>query len=239
MKKLSILSLLILFSFLAYAQEEAQPAAPEKPVKEEKAQTLGVTADLFTDLWMDAPDNIDLRTIHQGLNFGGMYARKFGDSPMSIAIGAVLGVHNMYSNGVLSEDDSTGISGFSPLPETDGNGNNIDYDRNKLTLAYIDFPLELRLKTKSEIRVAVGFKAGFLANSHTKYKGDNPANATRTIKVKEADLPNIEKARYGVTFRAGYKQVNFYAFYSLSKVFEDGAGPAMYPVSLGISLRPY
>lgn len=229
MKKLALISLVLFLTFSLSAQEEA---------REEKSQSFGVSADIYTDLWMDAPSDIDLRLIHQGMNLGGMFQSRFGKSPMSIAVGAVLSAHNMYSNGLLGLD-TAGSSVFTAIPEKDPNGTSIDYKRNKFSLTYIDIPLEFRLETKSEFRAAVGFKAGFLVNSHTKYRGDDLIDASSEIRVKYSNLPNIEAYRYGVILRLGYKMVNFYGFYSLSKVFQADAGPAIYPVSVGLSLRPY
>lgn len=229
MKKLTLFALIFGFAFTLSAQEEEK--------KEEKAQSFGVSADIYTDIWMDAPEDIDLRLIHQGINFGGMFQSRFGKSPFSIAVGSVISTHNMYSNAQLTTDDE-GNSVFVTLSDEDGN--EYDYKRNKLTLAYIDFPLEFRFKTESGFRAAAGFKAGFLVNSHTKYRGDDFLfDGDEELRLKLADLPNIETARYGVLMRLGYKMVNLYGFYSLSTVFSEGQGPAIYPVSVGLSLRPF
>jgi hypothetical protein len=229
MKKLTLLILLAFLVSGIQAQEET---------KKGKSQSFGAAADLYTDIWMDAPDDIELRLIHQGISLGGMFQSQLGESPFSIAVGAMISTHNLYSNASL-DLDTAGNSLFSALPEKDISGKDLDYDRNKLSLAYLDFPLEFRLKTDSEIRVALGFKAGFNINSHTKYKGDNPLDAESKMKVKYADLPNIENYRYGLVFRLGYKAVNLFGFYSLSPVFTEGKGPAVYPFSVGVSLRPY
>lgn len=229
MKKLTLLILLAFLVSATYAQEEE---------KKGKSQSFGAAADLYTDVWMDVPDGIDTRLIHQGISLGGMFQSQFGESPFSIAVGAMISAHNFYSNAFM-DLDTAGNSFLTPLPDQDPSGKELDYDRNKLSLAYLDFPLEFRLKTESEVRVALGFKAGFNINSHTKYKGDDLLDANASTKVKYSDLPNIENYRYGLVFRLGYKAVNLYGFYSLSTVFTDGKGPAIYPFSLGVSLRPY
>ncbi|HRY98895.1 MAG TPA: outer membrane beta-barrel protein, partial [Bacteroidales bacterium] len=125
------------------------------------------------------------------------------------------------------------------MPGEDPNGEGISYKRNKLTLAYLDFPLEFRMKTRSGVLASLGFKAGFLINSHTKYRGDDFGDASQEIRLKIADIANVETYRYGVQARVGYKNVSLYGFYSLSRVFKEGEGPALYPVSVGVSLRPF
>lgn len=191
--------------------------------------TSGV--DIFNDFVMDAPDGIDFRTINQGVNVYGMYTYPIPKSKISLAIGLGLGMHNLYSNGALG--DSAGISSFTKIPES------VDYSINKLQLTYLDIPAEIRFKTESGFRVALGIKAGYLISAHTKYKGDHPEDADRTYKIKESKLINLKKWRYGPTFQIGYKFVSFTAFYSLSTVFEEATGPSLYPISFGISLRPF
>lgn len=191
--------------------------------------TSGV--DIFNDFVMDAPDGIDFRTINPGVNVYGMYTYLIPKSKISLAIGLGLGMHNLHSNGALG--DSAAISSFTKIPES------VDYKINKLQLTYLDIPAEIRFKSESGFRVALGIKAGYLISAHTKYKGDDPADADRTIKIKEGKLINLEKWRYGPTFQIGYKFVSLTAFYSLSKVFDEATGPALYPVSIGISLRPF
>jgi hypothetical protein len=236
MKKLNLIAALFCFSPLLFAQEEPEPPKTPEVVKVEKDRSFGVTADIFTDLWQEVPDGIDTRFLQQGLNFGGMFSNRFGKSAFSIAIGPVIGVHNFYSNGSLLVDTS-GVSAFFPLK--DGSGNDLSYKRNKLTLVYLDFPLEFRMKTKSKVLASIGFKAGFMIGNHTKYKGVDPSDVAVSTQVKYTDLPNIESYRYGVQLRLGYKNVSFFGFYSLSDVFKADAGPTMYPVSVGLSLRPF
>ena len=240
MKKLTLIFAFIVLVLPIMAQETADPPKENTvPPKEEKDRSFSTTTDIYTDMWMDVPEGIDLRFFQQGLNLGGMFTNRFGKSAFSIAIGPVIGVHNLYSDGMF-QIDTSGATIMTKLPGTDPDGKSISYKRNKLTLAYLDFPLEFRMKTKSGVLASVGFKAGFLINSHTKYRGDNYlTDAEQELRVKHADLPNVETYRYGVQMRLGYKNVALYGFYSLSKVFQEGQGPAFYPISIGLSLRPF
>ncbi len=190
--------------------------------------TTGI--DIFNDFVQDSPANIDFRTINPGINVYGMYSSKIKKSNISLAIGLGLGMHNLHSNGSLT--DSANVSTLTPYAEA------VDYKINKLQLTYLDIPAEIRFKSDNGIRLALGIKAGYLISAHTKYKGDNPAGG-RSIKIKEGSLPNISKWRFGPTFQAGYKWVNLTAFYSLSTVFEETAGIDIYPISVGTSLRPF
>jgi hypothetical protein len=81
---------------------------------------------------------------------------------------------------------------------------------------------------------------GFLIDSHTKYIGDDYIfDGTDRIHVKFKDVRNIEKFRYGVTARFGWKFINLTGFYSLTGLFKKGKGPDLYPISVGISFMPF
>ncbi len=195
--------------------------------------TTGI--DIFNDFVQDSPDDIDFRAINPGVNIYMMYSYPIAESDFSLAIGLGLGMHNLHSNGLLR--DTSNVSFFVPIPDK-VNDTDIDYKSNKLQLTYLDIPAEFRFKSDGGFRFALGIKAGYLISAHTKYKGDDP-DGGREIKIKEGRLPNLEKWRFGPTVQIGYKWINLTGFYSLSTVFDEAAGPAIYPVSVGIALRPF
>lgn len=201
-----------------------------------QAQTTGIQdkfttgVDIFNDIVMDQPDDVEFRGFNPGVNLYGMYSYPIPKSKLSLAIGLGLGMHNLHSDAALM--DTSNISFFTPY--ADG----VDYKINKLQLTYVDLPAEIRFKSEKGFRFAIGIKAGYLLSAHTKYKGDDP-DGGRDIKIKEGKLPNLEKWRFGPTMQIGYKWVNLMGFYSLSTVFDEAAGPAIFPVSIGIALRPF
>ncbi len=186
---------------------------------------------IFTDIWQGLPDGMKSRTINQGASYFVMYNHRFLKSNFSGAIGVGMGTHNLYSNSLI-DADSVGNTIFVPI---DG----IDYKRSKISLTYLDFPVELRFKSQKKFRLAIGFKAGVNIDSHSKYKGDDLSGIKEEVKVKSKNLKNLEKWRYGVTGVIGYRWINMVVYYSLSKVFKEGSGPEIYPISIGISLRPF
>lgn len=224
MKKL----LTILVTLLAVTSLQAQTAESLS-----KKFTTGI--DIFNDFVQDAPADIEFRTINPGVNIYGMYTYQIPKSTISLAIGLGLGMHNLHSNGLLADTGANSV--LNPFPKT-VNGSNKDYKLNKLQLTYLDIPAEIRFKSKGGFRLAAGIKAGYLLSAHTKYKGDD-LDGARSVKIKEGKLPNIEKWRFGPTFQIGYKFVNLTAFYSLSKVFAETTEIDIYPISVGISLRPF
>jgi hypothetical protein len=228
MKKiLLIVSVSLVLNNLASAQNDSGTLFTEKI-------TTGI--DIFNDLVMDAPDGITFRGFNPGVNIYAMHNFPIGESNFAFAAGLGLGMHNLYSNGLLQ--DTSGVSFLSKIPDKNANGGDLNYKKSKISLTYIDVPLELRFKTESGFRIAVGFKAGYLLNAHTKYKGDDLEDGSKT-KIKMSQLPNFQKWRFGPSFQVGYKWVNLTGFYSVSKIFEENLGPQIYPVSIGLSLRPF
>lgn len=186
---------------------------------------------IYTDLWQGIPEGMDNRTINQGVSYFLMYNHQFGKSNFSGAIGVGMGNHNLYSNTIIGTD-TAGKTVFTPIE-------GVDYKKSKLSLTYLDFPVELRFKTKKKFRLAAGFTAGVNLDSHSKYKGDDLGGTNDKVKIKRKDIKNLETWRYGVTGLIGYKWFNVIVFYSLTNVFKEDQGPEIYPISIGISLRPF
>jgi hypothetical protein len=221
MKKLFLAFLILLSANALFAQSLSQTTI--------KRFSFG--GDIFTDIWMNQPQGIKVRTINQGFNFFGMYNFPFGESNYSFAIGLGLGIHNMYSNSVI-EDIKADTIRFVQIPDS------VSYRKSKLCNAYIDLPLEIRLKTESKFRVAVGFKIGYLIDAKTKYKG-NRADGPYVL-TKQKQVNHVEKFRYGPVLRIGYDWFSFYGYFQISKIFVENRGPNnLYPISVGITLLPF
>ncbi len=207
----------------------------QKMSSESFIKKFSTGVDVFNDFVMDAPAGVDFRAINQGANVYALYTSPVKESNFAFAIGVGFGMHNFYSNATLS--DTSGISFFVPIPDEAENDEKINYDKSKLSLTYLDFPIELRFKSEKGFRFAIGAKVGVNIDAHTKYNGDDLIDGSKT-KTKENYLPNIETWRFGPTLQVGYKWINVVGFYSVTKVFNT-SGPQIYPISLGLSLRPY
>ena len=226
MKKIVFLFVVVLFSTQGFSQD----------IDESTRKNFSIVLDLFTDIWVNVPPNVDVRIINQGVNVSGLYDYRIGMSDYSFAFGIGLGSHNFYSD-AFAVVDSAGNSNLTKISDIYERNS---YKRNKISFSYFDIPIEFRLRTKSEFRASLGFKMGFLIDSHTKYIGDDYIWDTNDrIHVKFKDVRNIEKFRYGVTARFGWKFINLTGFYSLTGLFKKGKGPDLYPISVGISFMPF
>jgi hypothetical protein len=114
-------------------------------------------------------------------------------------------------------------------------------EKSKLSVNYIDIPLEFRFETgekpSKKFRISLGGKVGFLFDAHTKVVY-TPFPNSESVKVKIKNLYGLETFRYGLTARIGYSYLNFFGYYSLSDLFRNTRGPDATPFSMGVSFSP-
>ena len=232
MMKWTGLLLIMLLSVAAIAQNDDEVDEDYTPGGSDR-----LVLTLNWNGWADNPDSIDVKWFSRGINLHAMYDLKFGKSNFSFAPGLGLAVDNVYHNGYFVDMDTLGTL---ILPY----GDSLDYDKNKLTTTYFEVPLEFRFRSNPgadnyAFKVGLGVKGGLLISSHTKYKGPGFAFGANQeeIKEKQKSVPNLAKFRYGLTARIGYGPFNITGFYGLSTLFEEGLGPNMVPVSVGISFN--
>lgn len=125
----------------------------------------------------------------------------------------------------------------------DINGNTSYYEtnriikKNKLVTTFLTVPvlLELQIPTSSghPVFFSSGLYGGFKLGSHTKMVYSD--NEGKEKEKSRSDL-NINSFKYGATIRGGYRFIKLYASCDLSRLFQAGQGPEIYPWSVGITL---
>ena len=223
MKKI-IFSLICILPLLCFSQEKS------KILGETTVKRVSVGVDIYQDFWMNWPKGMNVRAINQGAGGFIMYNVPFGASPISFAIGVGVGCHNLFSNTTINNIKADTIT-FTVIPDA------ISYKKSKLGLTYLDFPMELRLITKSKFRASVGVKLGYLLDAKTKFKGDNLAGDQIKLKTKQVD--NVDKFRFGPTIRFGYNWFQVVGYFSVTQIFDKGLGPDLYPISVGFTFMPF
>lgn len=224
MKKTLVLSLLVLIAGTTLAQG----------VSPYSVRNIRFGLEINSDIWLNTPDELELKNINRGVNVFLMYRHRFGESNFGISGGLALASQNMYMKNAVLKTNASGVSFFDDILDT------ISFQRNKLNLNFIEIPLEFNYKTKNHINFALGAKAGYLISDKTKYKGRNYlSDATTDIKMKIADNDNLLNYRLGAYAVVGYKWINLTAYYGFTKLFDKDKGPEMSPITVGILLRPY
>jgi hypothetical protein len=219
-----------LFLFLAFISFQSAKA---QSLSESAMKKVTVGLDVFTDMWFNAPANVDIRTIHPSANGYITYNMGVGNSKkITFGIGLGIGNHNMYSNNGVIENIKSDTIKYVPVAK------DLTMKRSKLSVTYVELPLELRFKAKSGFKISLGFKLGYIIDSKEKYVGNTAANGpTRVIKRKR--IGQLNSFSYSPTFRVGYKSFNLFFSYALGPVFRVGHGPQLHPMSLGITLTPF
>jgi hypothetical protein len=213
--------------------------AKSQVVTEVAKKKWSIGMGLFTDVMMKFPSDVKARTINQGFNIFGTYNMPFGKSNFGFSIGLGVTTHNIYGDFLVNyKNDSTKLV---KIPDS------VDYKRSKIMLAYLEVPLEFRFKSNNDISVGLGFKAGLLVGSSSKYVGPggittpygDVLKSTDKMRVKFHSVKNLESLIYGPTVRFGYKWINVNACYLLSSLFKKGSGPEVIPLSIGFTLMPF
>ena len=207
-------------------------------VNEKTKKKISIGVGLYTDIMLNVPSGIKTWAINRGATVFGTYNIPFGKSDYSFAIGLAISSHNIFGNFIVnSTADSTWLK---KIPDS------VSYKRSKMTLAYVEVPIEFRFKSKTKVSVGLGFKAGFLIGSYSKYVGDGPIstanytlNDTGKQRVKFWGIKNLDQFTYGPTLRIGYKWANLFGYYMISNLFTKDRGPDMYPISVGFILMPF
>lgn len=193
-----------------------------------------VIVNLLSNMLLNLPEGMKSMPVSVGAEAYFMSPLIGKKSSLSLALGLGIGVNNFHNNCIPF--DSLEVTYFEQIP------GEYEYIKNKITTAYIDIPIEIRFRTKPNLKnrnfkVAVGGKAGYLISSYLKYKGEDfrSAGSNKIVKFKEYNLDNILTYRYGTFLRLGYGKMNLIINYTLSSLFEKDKGPDLIPVSFGFS----
>ena len=187
--------------------------------------------DINFDNWDKKPEGVELKPWRsRGINIMFMDEKQFGKGNVAFAWGIGFSSQNFHTNAAYVPDPNVDTSGFIPYPDS------IEYDLNKVSVNYIDIPLELRFRTNANtkgnrLKLSAGFKIGVLVNAHTKFDdGDT--------KVKTYHLKNIPDLHYGLSARLGFGRIGVSYFTSLTTLFGEGEGMEILPYSIGLSFTP-
>lgn len=242
-----LISFLLVCSTMFGQQVSDKTLSDEKPKKKRKPPKKEmILVNLNFDSWLFHPSTVEPKWFSsRGVDVAILYDYVLAKSTFSLAAGVGFNSHNIHMEAFPIEYTTTSGETYTKLDPAFFDGQKITV--NKLSTNFIDIPFEVRFRSKphkngKRIAASVGFKLGFLVQSHTKTKTDEDyyyqgVNFGR--KIKTYDIPNLTEFRYGVTARVGY--ANFYLnfFYSLTPLFRDGFGTPAVPISIGIGVSPF
>lgn len=186
-----------------------------------------IVIEITNDGWFDIPDNIEYRGYSFGLNAYVIHDifRQL-DKPFSIGIGYGISSHNVHTDGVFTVVDTldSSYAFFDPIQD------DANLKKNKYTVNYLEFPIELRMITEN----GGGFK--FHIGGKIGYKlGDYSKRVDGFGKRKFYKTSGIHDFRYGLHARMGYGRFTAVTYFSLNPLFKKDRGPKLMPYSVGIA----
>ena len=189
--------------------------------------------------WTGQPDSIKTKGFSRSINFYLMLNFPFKTNPhWSVALGPGIATDNMFFDEMtIGIKENTSSIQFNDVSDT------THFKRYKLVTAFLEAPVELRYRfnpenDKRSVKLAVGAKVGTLLNAHIKgVTLQNSNNQTvNDYTLKENSKKFFSKQRLSLMGRVGYGPLSLFASYSVTPVFREGLGPAVRPLSIGLTL---
>lgn len=115
----------------------------------------------------------------------------------------------------------------------------LDYSKNRLNVCYANIPLMLEFNTNNSnadrsFHIAGGAQFGYnIFKNKLKQKYEFEGE---TYKRKIKDDFNVNPFKIDLIARIGFGEFTIFGSYSLTSLFEEGKGPALYPFTAGVHL---
>jgi len=232
-KSLFILVLLSI-SLFSSAQETTEPKKTDKfktTLESESKDRLFLVFN-HDNVFHKETNGFATQWYSRGVGLYFMWDFQIKKSEFSIAPGIGYN-HAAYFHNAEMKEDSNGLS-FPIIHDLKEDQN---FKRSKLSLHYIDVPIEIRyrhkFKTGLSLKLAVGLKGSVKVNAVSKEVKIGPNGYEKHYNV--ANFKDLNQWRLGPTLRVGYGPVNLLMYYNLMPLFEKGRGPEMTPFSIGIA----
>jgi hypothetical protein len=189
--------------------------------------------------WIDKPDSINTGGFSRSFNMYFMFAFPFRTNPkLSAAIGiGIASDHIFFNKTRVGIVDNTPAVRFQNLKDTN------HFEKYKLANSFLEVPVELRFTAKPDndkksFKAAVGVKVGLMLSAWT--KGVTLQNKNdQTIQdftQKEKNKKFFNGNRLSVTGRLGYGAFSAFVSYAVTPLFKEGLGPAVRPMTIGLTV---
>ncbi len=238
MQKFFLLSLTVLLFSTIQAQNK-EKVSRKIDISSRPGDHLMI--QLSSDHLTGMPDSIASHQsgFSKGLNAYIMLDKPFKSSP-KYSIGIGIGVSSSNIAFKKMNIDLKSTSPKLPFKATDSTDH---FKKYKLSLGYLEIPLELRyssdpLNSSKSFKAAIGLKVGTLINAHTKGKDlQNKNNALlSSYTEKENNKKFFNGTRFMATARVGYGIISLFGAYQLNNILKDVAGAPIKLYQVGITI---
>ena len=231
-----ILLTLCLFTVLTVFAQEQKDVAFQQKLKKEAVEVFRdrLIVDVFHSFWFGVPKGVTQK-FNPGFNVAVLWDFKATKkSPISFGLGIGCTYHTQFSNAQLKYNATTGLTKYYILPDAIAQKDSMKL--NRMTYINCNIPFELRYRHKNGFKFTVGVRLGLIAEISQRYKGNNIEGNGNSENYKYFLKTGRQNINFDVYMRCGWKFVGIYYSYQVNRLFNEGKGPAICPMSLGISL---
>jgi len=233
--KITLFSICFCLVLTAFSQEQKNNQFAQK-LKKEVVEVFRdrLIVDVFHTQWMNVPKSVTNK-FNPGFNVAVLWDFKANKkTPISFGLGVGCVFQTQFSNAQLRYDNESKLTKYYVIPEVFTNKNSPKL--NRMTYINCNIPLEFRYRHKSGFKFSVGGRLGLVAEISQRYKGKNLEGADISENYKYFLKTGRQNINFDVYMRCGWKFVAVYYSYQVTEMFTKGKGPAINPMSMGISL---
>ncbi|HLT34467.1 MAG TPA: porin family protein [Aquaticitalea sp.] len=235
MKHLSLLFLFFVGMISCFSQEERDSIPTENDsiaIVDTKYREDQFYLSVTYNLLSQVPDGLAQSGFSSGFHLG--FIRDFPlNEQRNVAIGVGLGLSsNSYNQNMLIAEQPNGDYSYTIIEE-----DSISFSKNKFSTYMVEMPLEFRWRTSTASeyqfwRIYTGLKFSYVFYNSSKFDGSIGT-------IKNSNIDNINRLRYGLTLGAGYSTWNAHIYYGLNSIFDkdakiDGHSVDMRSIKIGL-----
>jgi len=223
---------------LAFSQEltneEIKPITKKEEVEVFRDRLI---VDVFHSFWFHVPNGVTHK-FNPGFNIAVLWDFKATKkSPISFGLGVGCTYHTQFSNAQLTYNNQKGLTKYYILPDIVAQKDSMKL--NRMTYLNCNIPFEFRYRHKNGFKFTVGVRLGLVAEISQRYRGNNIEGNGSTDNYKHFLKTGRQNVNFDAYIRCGWKFVAIYYSYQVNRLFNEGKGPAVNPMSIGISLSPF
>ena len=229
--KIILFALCFCTVLIVFSQEQNKETMQQK-FKKEAVEVFRdrLIVDIFHSFWFHVPHNVSQK-FNPGFNFALLWDFKATKkSPLSFGLGLGCTYHTQFSNAQLKYIKEDGLTRYYVLPD------GINPKLNRMTYLNVNLPFEFRYRHRCGFKMTFGARLGIVAEISQRYKGSNIEGNDTSDNYKYFLKSGRQNINFDVYFRCGWKFAAIYYSYQVNRMFSEGKGPAVNPMSVGISL---
>ena len=187
--------------------------------------------DIYHSFWMGMPQEVKYMKFDPGFSVSALWDFKLpNNSPVSFGVGLGFSYYSQFTNALLKISDGW-IMRYYVI------NSDIKYKLNRINYMNCNLPIEFRYRHKpSGFKFSVGVRVGLVAEVSQNYKGADPEGGSSDRWYKSREIYNTQNISVEAYTRIGWKAFAVFYGVQLNKIFNNGTGPAEFPMSLGLSI---